>query len=35
MYVFAAYKNEEDPIKNEATRMVTTLSTNFEALKGC
>ena len=30
MVVLVTCKNEEDPIKNESARVVTTLSTNFE-----
>ena len=29
MVVLVTYKNEEDPIKNEGARVVTTLSLNF------
>ena len=32
--VLVTWKNEEDPIKNEGTREVTTLSINFKMLKG-
>ena len=34
MVVLVTCKNEEDPIKNEGARVVTTLSINFKMLKG-
>ena len=34
MVVFVTCKNEEDPVKNEGARVVTTLSINFKMLKG-
>ena len=34
MGVLVACKNEEDPIKNEGARMVTTLFIDFHTLKG-
>ena len=34
MVVLVTCKNEEDPIKNEDTRVVTTLSINFKMLNG-
>ena len=34
MGVLVAYKNEEDPIKNEAARVVTTLFIDFSHAQG-
>ena len=34
MGLFVACKNEEDKIKNEGARVVTTLFINFKMLKG-
>ena len=34
MVVSITCKNEEDPIKNESARVVTTSNINFQALKG-
>ena len=34
MGLLVACKNEEDPIKNEGDRVVTTLFINFKMLKG-
>ena len=34
MGVLVAYKNEEDPIKNEGARVVTTLFINFSDAQG-
>ena len=34
MGLLVAYKNEEDPIKNEAARVVTTLFINFSDAQG-
>ena len=34
MYVLVAYKNEEDPIKNEGAREVTTLFIDFSHAQG-
>ena len=34
MGFLVAYKNEEDPIKNEGARVVTTLFINFSEVKG-
>ena len=34
MGLLVACKNEEDPIKNEGTRVVTTLFINFQMLTG-
>ena len=35
MSLLVACKNEEDPIKNEGARVVTTLFVNFKMFKGC
>ena len=34
MGLFVAFKNEEDPIKNEGARVVTTLLINFSDAQG-
>ena len=34
MGLFVAYNNEEDPIKNEGARVVTTLLINFSDAQG-
>ena len=34
MAVLVTCKNEEDPIKNEGTRVITTLSINFKDPQG-
>ena len=34
MGLFVACKNEEDPIKNEGARVVTTISINFSDAQG-
>ena len=34
MTVLVTCKNEEDPLKNEAARVLTTLNINFQKLKG-
>ena len=35
MIVLLTCKNEEDPIKNEGTRVLTRLSINFSDTQGC
>ena len=34
MVVLVTYNNEEDPIKNEGARVLTTYTSIFQALKG-